>query len=166
MTTVIFEWSQLWLSSIMFYTRVCTRAISQSHLRGEVRGRRCGGRGSHEYLFCHPQPCTRNRQSKDWFILESWFAMLEKNTFTTASSSGASFFAWQRRARNEWLVMNHKAPWEGYKRQAKRLPDLVSFSWQKSLASCLLPAFLCANIFIKRETSGYEAAFTTYFLHK
>ena len=49
-----------------------------------------------------------------------------------ASSSGASFFAWQRRARNEWLVMNRKGPWEGYRRQAKRLPDLVSFSWQKS----------------------------------
>ena len=41
-----------------------------------------------------------------------------------ASSSGASFFAWQRRARNEWLVMNHKGPWEGYKRQAK---PVVSF---------------------------------------
>ena len=26
------------------------------------------------------------------------------------------------------------------------------------LARCLLPAFLCAHIFIKRETSGYEAA--------
>ena len=26
-----------------------------------------------------------------------------------------------------------------------------------SLARCLLPAFLCAHIFIKRETSGYEA---------
>ena len=25
------------------------------------------------------------------------------------------------------------------------------------LARCLLPAFLCAHIFIKRETSGYEA---------
>ena len=55
----------------------------------------------------------------------------------TASSSGASFFAWQRRAQNEWLVMNRKGPWEGYRR--------------------LLPAFLCAHIFIKRETSGYEA---------
>ena len=63
-----------------------------------------------------------------------------------ASSSGASFFAWQRRARNEWLVMNRKGPWEGYRRQAKR-----------HLARCLLPAFLCAHIFIKRETSGYEA---------
>ena len=51
---------------------------------------------------------------------------------TPASSSGVSFFAWQRRARNEWLVMNRKGPWEGYRRQAKRLPDLVSFSWQKS----------------------------------
>ena len=38
----------------------------------------------------------------------------------SASSSGASFFAWQRRARNEWLVMNRKG--------------------------CLLPAFLCAHI--------------------
>ena len=68
--------------------------------------------------------------------------------FATASSSGASFFAWQRRARNEWLVMNRKGPWEGYWRQAKR-----------RLACCLLPAFLCAHIFIKRETSGYEADF-------
>ena len=62
----------------------------------------------------------------------------------TASSSGASFFAWQRRAWNEWLVMNRKGPWEGYRRQAKR-----------RLARCVLPAFLCAHIF--RETSGYEA---------
>ena len=58
-----------------------------------------------------------------------------KHTITAASSSGASFFAWQRRARNEWLVMNRKGPWEGYS---------------------VLPAFLCAPIF--RETSGYEAA--------
>ena len=28
------------------------------------------------------------------------------------------------------------------------------------LARCLLPAFLCAHIFIKRETSGYKAAAT------
>ena len=27
-----------------------------------------------------------------------------------------------------------------------------------SLARCILPAFLCAHIFIKRETSGYEVA--------
>ena len=42
-----------------------------------------------------------------------------------ASSSGASFFAWQRRARNEWLVMNRKGPWEGYGRQTKPV-SLVS----------------------------------------
>ena len=35
-------------------------------------------------------------------------------------------------------MMNCKEPWEGYRR--------------------LLPAFLCAHIFIERETSGYEAA--------
>ena len=27
----------------------------------------------------------------------------------------------------------------------------------RRLARCLLPAFLCAHMFIKRETSGYEA---------
>ena len=43
--------------------------------------------------------------------------------------------------------MDRKGPWEGYRRQAKRRP-----------ARCLLPAFLCAHIFIERETSGYEAA--------
>ena len=46
----------------------------------------------------------------------------------------------------ERLVMNRKGPWEGYRRQAKR-----------RLARCLLPAFLCAHIFVERETSGYEA---------
>ena len=47
--------------------------------------------------------------------------------------------------------MNRKGPWEGYRRQAKR-----------RLARCLLPAFLCAHIFIKRETSGYEAGKDKY----
>ena len=39
--------------------------------------------------------------------------------------------------------MNCKGPWEG----------------------CLLPAFLCAHIFTKRETSGYEAD-TMYYPRK
>ena len=38
----------------------------------------------------------------------------------TASSSAASFFTWQRRARSEWLEMNRKGPRERYRRQAKR----------------------------------------------
>ena len=33
----------------------------------------------------------------------------------------------------------------------------------RRLARCLLPAFLCAHIFIKRETSGYEAVPARYF---
>ena len=37
----------------------------------------------------------------------------QHNYNNSASSSGASFFAWQRRARNEWLVMNRKGPWKG-----------------------------------------------------
>ena len=47
-----------------------------------------------------------------------------KREYIPASSSGASFFARQRRARNEWLVMNRKGPWEGYRLQASpsRLP--------------------------------------------
>ena len=49
-------------------------------------------------------------------------------------------------AKREWLVMNRKGPWEGYRRQAK------------PAARCLLPAFLCGHIFNKRETSGSEAA--------
>ena len=43
-------------------------------------------------------------------------------------------------AKRERLVMNRKGPWEGYRQQAKR-----------RLARCLLPAFLCAHIFIERE---------------
>ena len=48
--------------------------------------------------------------------------------------------------RGKRLVMNRKRPWEGYRQQAKR-----------RLARCLLPTFLCAHIFIERETCGYEA---------
>ena len=48
-------------------------------------------------------------------------------------------------------MINRKGPWEGYERQAKRC-----------LARCFLPAFLFANIFIERETSGYEAEITGY----
>ena len=70
------------------------------------------------------------------------FIWLVAFTLDPASSSGASFYAWQRRARNEWLVMNRKGPWEGYRRQAK---PVVSFS----------PSF--ARTF-ERETSGYEVA--------
>ena len=83
------------------------------------------------------------------FFVAQFSEPLKFLALTSASSSGASFFAWQRRARNKWLVMNRKGPWEGYRRQAKR-----------RLARCLLPAFLCAHNFIKRETSGYEAALT------
>ena len=49
--------------------------------------------------------------------------------------------------RGERLVMNHKGPWEGYRRQAK-----------PRLACWLLPAFLCVHMFMERETSGCEAA--------
>ena len=37
----------------------------------------------------------------------------------------------------------------------------VQTAGEARLARCLLPAFLCAHIFIKRETSGYEAVATT-----
>ena len=53
-----------------------------------------------------------------------------------ASSSAASFFAWQRRARNEWLVMNRRGT-------MGRVQTVVSFP----------PSFARTS----RETSGYEA---------
>ena len=63
------------------------------------------------------------------------------DTDISASPSGASFPA----GRGERLVMNRRTgPWEGYR-------------WQGE-ARCLLPAFLCAHIFVEREASGYEAA--------
>ena len=63
------------------------------------------------------------------------------DTDISASPSRASFSA----GRGERLVMNRRTgPWEGYR-------------WQGE-ARCLLPAFLCAHIFVEREASGYEAA--------
>ena len=43
--------------------------------------------------------------------------------------------------------MNRKGSWEGYRRQAKRLPDFVS------PVVSFPPSFACTS----RETSGYEA---------
>ena len=53
----------------------------------------------------------------------------------------------------ERLVMSRKGPWDwgtDGRRSARRL------------ARCLLPVFLCAHIFIDRETSGYEAGVLLY----
>ena len=49
-------------------------------------------------------------------------------------------------------MMNRKELWEASGRRAKR-----------RLARCLLPAFLCAHIFIERETSGYEPVVTAIY---
>ena len=51
----------------------------------------------------------------------------------SASSLGASFFA--RRARNEWLVMNRKGPWEGYSRplSPSRLPLRAHFHQKRDV---------------------------------
>ena len=38
----------------------------------------------------------------------------------------------------------------------------VQTAGEARLARCLLPAFLCAHIFIGRETSGYEAGAPLY----
>ena len=53
------------------------------------------------------------------------------------SSSGDSFFAWQRRARNKWLVMNRKGPGDGCRRQAKHVWPAVSFppSFARTISS-------------------------------
>ena len=39
------------------------------------------------------------------------------------------FFAWpaEASAKREWLVINRKGPWEGYRRQAKHVSRVVSF---------------------------------------
>ena len=68
-----------------------------------------------------------------FFLFRYFFPRSLFSLDRTASSSGASFFAWQRRARNAsdwwWTAWDH--------------------------GKGLLPAFLCAHI--ERETSGYEA---------
>ena len=70
--------------------------------------------------------CPRNVRGTDSMLGFNGSLLLRRFVFRMAS------------AKREWLVMNRKGPWEGYR--------------------CPLPAFLCAHIFIKRETSGYEAA--------
>ena len=87
-------------------------------------------------IFLFPQNCSEKQNSPSRLSAPQNFEF-ERGALT-ASSSGASFFAWQRRARNEWLVIHRKGPWEGYRRQ-----PVVSFP----------PSFARTS----RETSGYEA---------
>ena len=62
------------------------------------------------------------------------------------------FFIVEASAKCKWLVMNRKGPLapDGKGTDGRRW-------WKRCLARCLLPAFLCAHIFIDWETSGYEA---------
>ena len=65
-------------------------------------------------------------------------ALVWKREYTSLLLRRFVFLMAEASVKREWLVMNLKGPWEGYRR-------------------FLLPAFLCAYIFIERETSGYEA---------
>jgi len=42
--------------------------------------------------------------------------------------------------------------------EPQRIMGRLQIAGEARLARCLLSAFLCAHIFIERETSGYEAA--------
>ena len=71
-------------------------------------------------------PRALSIQHKFWFEISENSRAQWNGTFP-ASSSGASFFAWQRRARNEWQVMNRKGPWEGYRQQVHACQILCRF---------------------------------------
>ena len=71
---------------------------------------------------------TEEQQSEE----ESEALRVETNDCGSLLLRRFVFLIVEASAKREWLVMNRKGPWEGYRQQAKRLPDLVSFSWQKS----------------------------------
>ena len=100
-----------------------------------------------------------SKQQEEVYILVSILdhEIANRVTFDTSSCLWGGVYQGQppppqalrfSQGRREGLVMSRKEPWEGYRRQAKH-----------RLAHCLLPAFLCAYMFIEREreTSGYEA---------
>ena len=97
-----------------------------------------------------------NRRSKFFFLVSILdHEIVNRLTFDTSSCPCGGAYQGQplpqalrfSQGRGERLVMNHKGPWEGYRRQAK-----------PRLACWLLPAFLCVHMFMERETSGCEAA--------
>ena len=115
-------------------------------------------------LTCIPSQRQRERQKailyfrmphNILFALQIKHKPLFSNAPGTASSLGALFFAWfciqEASAKREWLVTKRKWPWGGYRREAKLV--------------FLLPALLCAQIFIEKETSGYKAASGSWVLH-
>ena len=82
-------------------------------------------------FLCFVSPCHQ--------LFFPFLARSTKQTFcfftdgkqhNAASSSGASFFAWQRRVRNVWLVMNRKEPWEG---SPSRLPLRAHFHQRRDV---------------------------------
>ena len=75
--------------------------------------------------------------------------LLRGYTYTPASSQALRFL--HRRGERETRVTGD-AP-QGTMRR-------VQTAGEARLARCLLPAFLCAHIFIERETSGYQAVHT------
>ena len=81
-----------------------------------------------------------------------WPTPPANNPLQPAFSSGSSFFArWSRTkasAKRECLVTKCKGPREGERKEEKRLACFIP------------PAFLYAQICIKRVTSGNKAAFT------
>ena len=76
-----------------------------------------------------------------------------KNVTRQPPPSGATFFAWFRKGERETRVTGDDAQ-ETMGRVKKEV-------LRKGYARFPLPAFLCALIFIKRETSGYEAGYKT-----
>ena len=99
-----------------FYNPVILASLSPNQTPVTVGGI------SERWATCRGEKAATSLKKKAEFLQ----SLLECR-FATASSSGASFFAWQRRARNEWLVMNRKGPWEGYRRQAPLFSPVVSF---------------------------------------
>ena len=61
----------------------------------------------------------------------AWFLASTKSFASSLLLRRFAFLIIKATAKREWLVMNRKGPWEGYRRRA--------------------------HIFIERETSGYEA---------
>ena len=95
------------------------------------------------------------------------FPVMRCNATLPASSSGASFFAWERLARNEWLVVNRKGPWEGYRRHPlspSRLPLRAHFHQKRDVwvrgsnppvCWCTLPVM---------QTGTFYQSFTVYYM--
>ena len=131
------------------FTYLCSTVLESASLHQEITlrmGKASAAYGKLQKRLWRNRHVTIRAECKVYRAVMLSTLLCNAETWTIYQSQPPPQALRFSQCRGKRLVMNRKRPWEGYRLQEKR-----------RLARCLLPAFLCAHIFIERETCGYEA---------